>query len=37
MKFQITSKEFKSTVDRALTVVNSKLGGSLFMCKNHRW
>lgn len=33
MKFLITSKEFKSAVDRALTVVNSKLGGSLSCIK----
>lgn len=33
MKFQITSKEFKSAVDKALTVVNSKLGGSLSCVK----
>lgn len=33
MKFQITSKEFKSAVDRALTVVNSKFGGSLSCVK----
>lgn len=33
MKFQITSKEFKSAVDKALTVVNSKLDGSLSCVK----
>lgn len=33
MKFQITSKEFKNTVDRVLTVVNPKLSGILSCVK----